>query len=67
MMLIDIPVASYSPPAEIREWIAQLESAKKDLEAEPFDLMRIEKYLARARGWLAAGAGDASDHRGSAA
>jgi hypothetical protein len=52
MMIIDPPVASYSPPAKILEWITQLESARRDPDAEPLDLMRIEYYLTTARGWL---------------
>ncbi|HEX8453371.1 MAG TPA: hypothetical protein VF647_14810 [Longimicrobium sp.] len=55
MMIIDVPVASYSEPSKIRAWIAELELARKDPDAEPFDLLRIEQYLARARGWLAKG------------
>lgn len=52
MMIIDRPVASYSPPAKILEWITQLESARADPDADPFDLVRIEHYLSMARGWL---------------
>lgn len=52
MMIIDVPVASYSSPTRIREWIAELELAREDPDAEPFDLMRIEEYLVEARGWL---------------
>jgi hypothetical protein len=55
MMIIDIPVASYSDPADIRAWIAELELARHDSDAEPFDLERIEHYLVRARRWLAKG------------
>ena len=55
MMIIDVPVASYSDPADIRAWIAELELARQDSDAEPFDLERIEYYLARARGWLVKG------------
>lgn len=53
VMIIDVPVASYFPPEEIQEWIDQLERAKHDPDAEPFDLMVIDQYLERARGWLA--------------
>jgi len=52
MMIIDVPVASYSEPSKIRAWIAELELARDEPDAEPFDLVRIEQYLARARGWL---------------
>lgn len=52
MMIIDVPVASYSSPARIRDWIRQLELAREDKDAEPFDLMAIEEYLEMARGWL---------------
>jgi len=52
MMIIDVPVASYSEPSRIRDWIRQLELARKDEDAEPFDLMVIEDYLEMARGWL---------------
>jgi hypothetical protein len=52
MMIIDPPVASYSPRAKILDWITQLESALGDPDAEPFDLMRIEEYLETARGWV---------------
>jgi hypothetical protein len=52
MMIIDPPVASYSPRAKILDWITQLESALEDPDAEPFDLMRIEEYLETARGWI---------------
>jgi hypothetical protein len=52
MMIFDVPVASYSPPDRIRDWIRQLELSRTDPEAEPFDLMRIEEYLEQARGWL---------------
>lgn len=65
MMIIDVPVASYSSPARIRDWIRQLELAREDEEAEPFDLMVIEDYLEMARGWLE-GPGAAADS-GSAA
>jgi hypothetical protein len=53
MMIIDVPVASYSEPSEIRAWIAELELAREDPDAEPFVLVRVEQYLARARGWVA--------------
>ena len=53
MMIIDVPVAPYSPPEKIRTWISQLEHAREDPDADPFDLLRIEDYLTRARGWLA--------------
>lgn len=52
VMIIDVPVASYSSPARIREWIRELELAREDEDAEPFDLMVIEDYLKMARGWL---------------
>jgi hypothetical protein len=52
MMIIDVPVASYSEPSRIRDWIRQLELARQDEDAEPFDLMVIEDYLEMARGWL---------------
>lgn len=52
MMIIDRPVASYSPPAKIPGWFTQLESARGDRDAEPSDLARIEHYLSMARGWL---------------
>jgi hypothetical protein len=52
VMIIDVPVASYFPPEEIEAWIAQLERARHDPDAEPFDLARIEVYIERARGWL---------------
>jgi hypothetical protein len=52
MMIIDVPVASYSEPSRIRDWIRQLELAREDKDAEPFDLMVIEDYLEMARGWL---------------
>jgi len=52
VMIIDPPVASYSSPARIREWIKELELAREDEDAEPFDLVAIEDYLQMARGWL---------------
>lgn len=52
VMIIDVPVASYSSPVRIREWIGQLELAREDEDAEAFDLMVIEDYLEMARGWL---------------
>lgn len=53
MMIIDVPVAPFSPPATIREWIRQLEASRTDPDAEPADLSRIEDYIEMARGWLA--------------
>jgi hypothetical protein len=67
MMIIDVPVASYSEPSEIRAWIAELEIAREDADAEPFDLARIEQYLARARGWLKKGEQRAALESGNAA
>lgn len=52
VMIIDVPVASYFPPEKIEEWIRQLERARHDPDAEPFDLQVIDEYLERARGWL---------------
>ncbi|HEX8211739.1 MAG TPA: hypothetical protein VF584_16310 [Longimicrobium sp.] len=67
MMIIDVPVASYSQPSKIRAWIAELELAREDQDAEPFDLVRIEQYLVRTRGWLARGEQQASLESGNAA
>lgn len=67
MMIIDVPVASYSEPSKIRAWIAELELAREDPDAEPFDLVRIEQYLARARGWLAKGEQQSAVESGNAA
>jgi hypothetical protein len=67
MMIIDVPVASYSSPARIRDWIRQLELAREDEDAEPFDLMVIEDYLEMARGWLENGGADLAADSGSAA
>jgi hypothetical protein len=53
MMIIDVPVAPFSAPAKIREWIQQLEAARADPDAEASDLVRIEDYIGMARGWLA--------------
>ena len=53
MMIIDVPVAPFSPPAKIREWIQQLEASRTDPDAEPVDLSQIEDYIEMARGWLA--------------
>jgi hypothetical protein len=62
MMIIDVPVASYSEPSRIRDWIRQLELAREDEDAEPFDLIVIEDYLETARGWLeSAGPAAATD------
>jgi hypothetical protein len=52
MMIIDVPVAPFSPPAQIRDWIQQLEVARADPDAEPSDLGQIEDYIGMARGWL---------------
>jgi hypothetical protein len=67
MMIIDPPVASYSPRAKILDWITQLESAREDPDAEPFDLMRIEEYLEMARGWVGKPQRPTSQGNGSAA
>jgi hypothetical protein len=37
-------------------WIGQLERARIDPDAEPFDLMVLETHIERARGWLEHGA-----------
>jgi hypothetical protein len=52
VMIIDVPVASYFPPEEIREWIVQLEHARKDPDAEPSDVRVIDRYIDMAREWL---------------
>ena len=67
MMIIDVPVASYSSPARIRDWIRQLELAREDEDAEPFDLVVIEDYLEMARGWLESALPAAATDSGSAA
>jgi TorA maturation chaperone TorD len=67
MMVIDVPVASYSSPARIRDWIRQLELAREDEDAEPFDLMAINDYLEMARGWLENQGAAAAADTGSAA
>lgn len=51
-MIIDVPVAPFSPPAKIREWIQQLEASRTDPDADPVDLSQIEDYIEMARGWL---------------
>jgi hypothetical protein len=67
MMIIDPPVASYSPPNKILEWITQLESARQDPDAEPFDLVQIDDYLNMARGWLGGTCETTAPESGSAA
>lgn len=67
MMIIDVPVASYSDPSDIRAWIVELELARQDLDAEPFDVERIEHYLGSARGWLAKAEQGAAAESGNAA
>lgn len=67
MMIIDVPVASYSSPARIRDWIRQLELAREDEDAEPFDLMVIDDYLEMARSWLENASAEAAADSGSAA
>lgn len=67
MMIIDVPVAPYSSPARIQDWIRQLELARKDEDAEPFDLMVIEDYLEMARSWLESARPAAATDSGSAA
>ncbi len=52
MMIIELPVAPYAPPEQIRGWIEELESMREDPDAEPSDLRRIQQYLTTARGWL---------------
>ena len=67
VMIIDLPVAPYSPPARIQEWIEQLESARDDPDAEPSDLLAIETYIEWARSWLAKQNEDALARHESAA
>lgn len=63
VMIIDLPVAPYSPPARIQEWIRQLELAREDPDAEPSDLVAIETYIDWAHEWLAKQDQDASVRR----
>ena len=55
MMIIDVPVGPFSPPAKIHEWIRQLEASRNDSDAEPSDLISIDSYIEWAQGWLAEG------------
>lgn len=50
----------------IRDWIRQLELAREDEDAEPFDLMAIDEYLETARGCVESAGAEAATDTGSA-
>ena len=52
MLIVELPVAPYSSPARIREWIRELKAMCNSPHAEPYDLALIEQYLVMAQGWL---------------
>jgi hypothetical protein len=52
MLIVELPVAPYSPPAKIQEWITELKAMRKSPHAEPYDLWLIGEYLVMAQGWL---------------
>lgn len=67
MIIVELPVAPYSPPAQIQAWIRELEAMRRSPHAEPYDLMLIEKYLVMAQGWLDDAKATRASESGSAA
>jgi hypothetical protein len=67
MLIVELPVAPYSPPARIREWIKELKAMRSSPHAEPYDLTLIEQYLVMAQGWLDEAQSSRGTESGSAA
>ncbi len=54
MLLIDPPVGPFSLPADIREWVAELEQMRQraELSGDADEIAAIDRATARATGWL---------------
>lgn len=51
-ILIDPPVGPYSPPDDIRAWIAELREMAKRHAADALALQSIDRATADAKAWL---------------
>ncbi len=55
-LLIDPPVSPLSPRGKIQEWLEELARWAEDPQySDPYVRKQIQRAIAEARGWLAAG------------